>query len=211
MRQATSPLFGLLLAVAMTLLSVTAAFAHERRDVGDYAFVVGWLEEPAIEGQRNGVDLRVSDPATEQPIEGLEETLQVEITYLPSETTRVFTLRPIFRDPGHYTVDLLLTAAGEYRFRFFGTIEGAEVDEVFNSAGAGGGFNDVAPSADIQFPQQVPELRELAGVVQGLQEDGGNREEAGDSAGSTLDVIALAVGSLGLVVGSSALVLGRRR
>ena len=82
--------------------------------------------EPAYEGQKNGVSLRVTkrDSITE-PVEGLEDTLQVEVTHLPSDTSREMPLRTIFGDPGHYTADLIPTAPGHYRFRFFGTCAAA--------------------------------------------------------------------------------------
>jgi plastocyanin len=54
--------------------------AHEGRDVGDYNFVVGFINEPAVEGMLNGVSLRVTsllqeehddhDTGTDMPMSG---------------------------------------------------------------------------------------------------------------------------------------------
>jgi hypothetical protein len=46
-----------LVAVMLTVLGFTArpVLAHERRDVGPYQVVVGFLAEPAFEGLKNGV------------------------------------------------------------------------------------------------------------------------------------------------------------
>ena len=41
-------------------LSVGSILAHEGRPVGDYRFVVGWLEEPAYEGGRNAASVTIS-------------------------------------------------------------------------------------------------------------------------------------------------------
>ena len=41
-------------------LTIGSALAHEGRPVGDYRFVVGWLEEPAYEGGRNAVSVTIS-------------------------------------------------------------------------------------------------------------------------------------------------------
>ena len=41
-------------------LTVGAALAHEGRPVGDYRFIVGWLDEPTYEGSRNAVSVRVN-------------------------------------------------------------------------------------------------------------------------------------------------------
>jgi hypothetical protein len=75
-----------LVAVLVTICSLltSTASGHERREVGPYRFVVGFLVEPAFEGLKNGVDLRVFEAATEAPLEGLQDTLQVEITHVPS-------------------------------------------------------------------------------------------------------------------------------
>ena len=48
-------------AVAVVLsLTLGAILAHEGRPVGDYRFIVGWLEEPAYEGFQNGVSVRIN-------------------------------------------------------------------------------------------------------------------------------------------------------
>lgn len=105
--------------------------------------------------------------SAEAPVEGLQETLQVEITHVSSASCRVLELRAVLDDPGHYAADLIPTVSGVYEFRVFGTIEGTEVDETFVSKGGGGSFDDVRVSAAIQFPVQLPETRELESAVQG--------------------------------------------
>ena len=127
------------------------AGAHERREVGAYQLVVGFLTEPAFEGLKNGVDLRVLDRETQQPVEGLERTLQVELTYVPSGAAKVLRLRTIYREPGHYTADLIPTVPGHYRFRFFGSLAETAINETFDSRAGGGQFDDVDAAADLQF------------------------------------------------------------
>ena len=115
-----SPCWRLAVLLSVLVGVPSTAGAHERREVGAYQLVVGFLTEPAFEDLKNGVDLRVLDRETHQPVEGLERTLQVELTYVPSGTARVLRLRTIYREPGHYTADLIPTVPGHYRFRFFG-------------------------------------------------------------------------------------------
>ncbi|MBP38985.1 MAG: hypothetical protein QF676_03990 [Dehalococcoidia bacterium] len=50
----------LFLTVLFAVLGTRTALAHEGRDVGDYNFVVGFINEPAVEGMLNGVSLRVT-------------------------------------------------------------------------------------------------------------------------------------------------------
>jgi hypothetical protein len=207
-------LLSLILIFCMSLfvtlnITTSIALAHEHRDISNYEVIVGWLTEPAFEGQKNGVDLRVTNATTQQPVEGLENTVQVEITHVPTGVAKVFNLRTIYRDPGHYTVDLLLTAPGHYRMRFFGTIEGMNVNETFDSKSGGGGYNDVQSSADIQFPNRIAEMREIEGVVKNFAEENHNASEKASRA-STVAVSGIVLGAVGLVAGTISLVVSRR-
>lgn len=51
---------ALLLTVLLAVLGTSTVLAHEGRDVGDYNLVVGFINEPAVEGMLNGVSLRVT-------------------------------------------------------------------------------------------------------------------------------------------------------
>ncbi|MBI2867639.1 MAG: hypothetical protein HYX97_04820 [Chloroflexi bacterium] len=206
-----------IVAIVLSLLVPATALAHEQRDVGKYHFVAGWIVEPAFEGIKNGVDLRVSATDGQKPVEGLEQTLQVEITHVPSNTSKAVSLRTIFRDPGHYTYDLIPTASGVYRFRVFGIIEGTQINETFVSRGGGGGFGDIEPSKDLQFPVQLPEVREIQGVTRGAQSAAEQAQDvalkADDSASlaRTLSIVGIALGGLGLVAGVASIAAVRRK
>ncbi|MBI2850029.1 MAG: hypothetical protein HYX80_03185 [Chloroflexi bacterium] len=203
----------ILLTVTLTIgLTGATASAHERRDVGKYLVVVGWLGEPAFEGQKNGVDLRVTSNVSGEtkPVEGLEKTMQVEITHVSTGVSKVIALRTIFRDPGHYTADLIPTASGVYRMRFFGTIEGTPVNETFNSRGGGGNFNDMESSAELQFPTKVAEVREIEAVARHLEEENHELEE-GITKANTMAIAGIALGALGTVAGVVSLIASRRK
>ncbi|MBQ12670.1 MAG: hypothetical protein CMJ45_14115 [Planctomyces sp.] len=151
------------------------------------------------------------------PLEGLEETLKWEITHVASGATRTLDLRTIFRDPGHYTADLIPTAPGIYEFRIFGTVEGVEVNELFISRGGGGGFGDVESSGDLQFPETLPEVREIEGAVRGVQTTAEQAQDAALSAGenassaNTLAIVGIILGVVGIVSGAGGAVLGMRK
>jgi len=57
---------ALLLTVLFAVLGTATALAHEGRDVGDYNFIVGFINEPAVEGMLNGVSLRVTSLLKEE-------------------------------------------------------------------------------------------------------------------------------------------------
>src|SRR5262245_47244081 len=101
-------MFAALAAIALVLASplVTAptAHGHERRTVGPYQLVVGFLDEPALAGTLNGVDLTITDtrvtPA--KSVEGAEKTLTVEILAGGLSTSFKPTLAARFGQPGRY-------------------------------------------------------------------------------------------------------------
>jgi hypothetical protein len=140
-----------------------SAEAHERRTVaGKYTFVVGFLNEPALIDQPNGIDLRVSNAQTGDPVEGLEKTRKADL--IVGGATKTVDLRARFGMKGAYTADLIPTKTGTWNFRFYGNIEGTPVDEKFESGP--GRFNDVQNTNDLEFPVQTPSLSELAAQVQ---------------------------------------------
>jgi hypothetical protein len=184
------------LAAALTMVvGVGIAAAHESRELGDITMVVGFADEPVFTGQKSGLDLRVS--RGEEPIEGLEETLEAEVTF--DGQTRDLEISPRFGEPGAYRSVFFPTAAGPYTFRIFGELEGEAVDESFTSGPDT--FSEVQDVTGGQFPVQFPSTGDVV-----------RNAEAGAAAGTTA-TIALILGGAGLLAGLVALglTLARRR
>ena len=137
--------------------SASSASAHEHRHVGKYEFVVGFLNEPAFEGELNAMSVRITNAETKQPIENLEKTLKAQLIFGSEQRDMVLT--PVWNDAGHYKAHFYPTKSGAYTFRFFGDVEGAQIDEKFTSKP--GGFNEVQAPAELQFPAKVPANAEL--------------------------------------------------
>src|SRR5207344_3343292 len=93
-----------LAALAGGLLLGGTASAHERRNVGPFSFVVGWVNEPALLNQPNSVDLRITRTADSQPVIGAEKTLKVEIQADGQKLAA--DLSPRFGTPGAYNANL---------------------------------------------------------------------------------------------------------
>ncbi len=226
--------YWLAAAVAVVLsLTVGTVLAHEGRQVGDYNINIGWIVEPAYEGFMNGVEVRVTrvaeggddhhgEDATEAvaiadhhggapSVEGLHNTLQVEVIYVPTGASRVVNLSADVNEPGRYTADLLPTTPGVYEFRVFGAIEGMQVDETFASMGGGGGFDDIRPLASLQFPEELPGVREMESAVRGAISTAEEARDAAKKGPGVLPIIALAFGATGMVLGIVGLVIGLRK
>ena len=157
----------------------------------------------------------------ERPVEGLEETLQLEITHVPTGQARVLELRSVAGSPGHYAAGLIPTAQGVYEMRVFGSIDGDAIDETFISYGGGGGFSDVLPASDLHFPEQLPEVREIEGAVRGALATAQRAQDAalsaqgasangGNSSANMLGIIGIVLGAAGFVAGAGGLTMAMR-
>ena len=219
--------------VALMGLVTGTVLAHEGRDVEGYNFVVGWVEEPAYEGLKNGVEIRVTKAASGSHgghgeasemvgVEGLGETLRVEVTHVATDASKVLSLYPTRGVPGRYTAVLIPTSPGVYQFSVRGTVEGTQIDESFLSKGGGGGFDDIRSAADLQFPETLPQIRELESAVRGALETAQRAQDTALAASqededpvTALLIVAMALGAAGASLGAAGLVaavrLSRRR
>ena len=175
------------LATAVLALSAGAALAHEERAIGDYSFEVGFIDEPVFTGQKSGLEFFVMNG--EEPVEGLEATLEAEVTF--GSQTRDLEISPRFGEPGAYESVFFPTAAGPYTFRIYGDLEGTAIDESFTSSPEG--FGEVEELSGGQFPVQFPSTGDVVADAQ-----------AGANA-ATQATIALVLAVIGLLVALVAL------
>jgi hypothetical protein len=175
------------LGLALGLSGLVFAHGHAPQ-VGDYDIVIGFHNEPAVQGQPNGLDLFVTNVKTQEKVNGLEDTLQAEISFGSSKKT--LKISPQEDLDGAYTAFVIPSAAGKYTWRIFGKINEQAVDVSMTSGPDT--FGEVEPQADYLFP---------AG--------GSSTSDAGASAQT-----ALLVGGLGVALGLAGLLVGltaRRR
>jgi len=218
-----SALTGILvLAALVSLVSVTPqAFAHERQlyTIGgqDYLIVIGSLNEPIFVDDKSGVDLRVltadpNDPMNSTaegavPVEGLEETVQVELG--AGNVTKVLQLEPAFGEPGAYEAPFYPTVATTLTYRLFGTINNTPVDLTFTCTPTGeagatadnstvqvsegvvrkgieGGYGCPAPVTDAGFPESLMSNNEIVTTLDRLQSQiGSTNSSTGSTAATT--------------------------
>lgn len=187
------------------LLVPHGANAHETQrfiiNGTEYQFTVGSLNEPIVVDDKTGVDFRVAQytetagdgghGASLPPVEGLEETLQVELQ--AGDATKTLALSPVYNSPGAYTAPFYPTIATTYTYRVFGTLEGTPIDLSFSCNPAGhmeaeedtssveidenvtrtfksGDFGCPLPKADMGFPEPSADVVTLAANTE--EEDG---------------------------------------
>jgi hypothetical protein len=161
----------------------TPAAAHESRTVGPYTFIVGWVSEPAVVGQSNGLDLTVTETDGDKAVSGLEKTLVAEVITGGGAKTRRLELAPDGDQPGHYTSGFVPTRVGDYTFHISGMAGTTKIDEKFESGP--NRFDPVTDIVGLEFPDQIPSTADLA-------------QQLADA--STKLTIALAIAGLALVL-----------
>jgi hypothetical protein len=184
------------IAVVVASLGIFAspAAAHERRTVGPYTFVVGWIVEPAYVGQINALDLTVTETASTMAVEGLEKTLKADLVAGGGAATLPLTIAARFGLPGKYQGQVLPTRTGDYTFHITGMVNTTQIDENFESGP--GRFGSIEDIAALQFPTKVPSSSDLASKL--------------DDANTKLTV-AIGIAALALVVSLASFVPARRR
>ena len=172
----------------------TRAAAHETRMVGPYTFVVGWVSEPAVAGQSNGLDLTVTETAGGKVVEGLEKTLTAQVITGGGAKTRTLELAPDGDQPGHYTSGFVPTRVGDYTFHLSGMAGTTKIEEKFESGP--NRFDAVTDIVGLEFPDQVPSTGDLA-------------QQLSDA--NTKLTIAIAIAALALVVSIASFAPALRR
>jgi len=210
-------LVAVLALMAGGLTSSNNALAHEHRAVGNYGFVVGFLNEPAIAYQPNGLSLEVKlfpngvpvegDEAAEaggQPVEGLDSTLKSEVIVGGGAKKMPLTLEATFGQPGAYEAHFIPTLPGDYTYHIFGKVETKDVDESFTSSPEG--FSSVDDPSDLEFPNKLPTSAELQASINSLQSksSGGS-----DDTARVLGIIGIIAGVIGAAAGGVAIAARR--
>jgi hypothetical protein len=175
---------GFTLALFIAVLVPFTVFAHGHTEVGDYELVIGFHNEPAYQGEPNGLDLFVTNMKTEKPVNGLEETLHVEIIYGSSK--QELKMETQWGQDGAYTAYVLPTAAGDYTWHIWGDIEGTPVDVSMSSSPDT--FSSVEPKSSVAFPAAEATPTELKTQAQ----------------------TAMVIGIIGIVLGLAGVVLALR-
>jgi hypothetical protein len=178
-----------MLVLGLLLINSQSALAHTRVEVGPYAIVVGWAEEPAIIGERNALVIEVTED--EEPVTGVESTLSAELQYAGRTFSANLNPTP---DLGWYSVEIFPTVRGQYALRLSGSIGDVAVDEVIEP-------EEVFSAARIQFPEAQPDPRDLQAEIDELT----NQLESARS----LAYVGIGIGALGIILAAVSLV--RRR
>lgn len=148
---------ALLLVLLVSMLAAPIASAHGHTEVGDYELVIGFHNEPAYQGEPNGLDLFVTNKTTGEKIKGLEDTLKAEILF--GGAKKELKVKPQWGEDGAYTAYVLPTSDGDYTWHIFGSIENTPVDVSMTSSPDT--FSAVQAKSTVAFPAPEATAAEL--------------------------------------------------
>jgi hypothetical protein len=157
---------ALFLVVILILLflpfNLRPALAHEEVVFGDIRIVGGWVNEPPLINQLNGILVTMTFVSNGQPINNA--FAQLDITLQKGTETRPLDFQPS-EEAGTYTATILPTQTGQYAIVMRGTVAGQAIDGQIQ-------IEDVEDTARFTFPpatttgggNQIPQ-----GLIEQLQ------------------------------------------
>jgi hypothetical protein len=142
MKKITLPLAASLLTLSFLAFSPSPALAHEELCQNGICIIGGWVNEPPIVGQLNGIVLEITRESDGQPI--TNAVAQLDVTVKKGTTTKSLDPAPQ-EEAGVYTATILPTQTGQYAVVMKGTIAGQAIDGQIE-------IEDVADTARFNFP-----------------------------------------------------------
>jgi hypothetical protein len=165
MRPRRLPLAAVLAGSVLAALAPGAA-AHSGIQVGEYLLAIGWRTEPAFVGQPNAVQVAIAHHADDSPVTDLAADALAVVVSTAGVASPPLALEPAFDAAegtgalGEYGAALVPTAPGDYTFHITGSIHGTAVDVTL--ASGADTFDPVVGSGDLEFPDRLPSLDEVA-------------------------------------------------
>src|ERR671917_2932526 len=134
--------FTATLLLSFLAFNTNSADAHEEVVVGNISIVGGWLDEPPLVSQLNGIVLIITNVSTGQPISNA--VAQLEVTLQKGTDSRPLEFQPA-EEAGTYTATILPTQTGQYALIMRGAIAGQAIDGQMQ-------IEDVEDTARFNFP-----------------------------------------------------------
>jgi len=205
----------MILALIISPLFLSSAFAHQTDSVGDYRIEIDWKNKPVVTGESNAIIVYISEmdkskEAADQPfvpekgIEGLKKTLKIKLVVdtesitLPLQPTDV---------PGMYESDVTPTFSGWSQLNFIGKINEQNVNLALHPL-------KVQEQEILQFPpvestvvesgEFEREINDLRGDIRELQNTVDELKQQNESSTSdTMIIVAIGLGIAGIAIGAA--------
>ncbi len=137
-----------LLTLFLVLAAAGLASAHTTVTNGPYNVEIGWLDEPPIVGQMNGIIMNLStSDGNSTPVTEAISGLTLTVSY--GGQNKALTLQPLGEDtPGQYVAPILPAIAGLYTVDVTGKLGTTDITVEIQP-------EEVEAATSVQFPQSV--------------------------------------------------------
>ena len=205
------------------------AYGHTVDAVGEYRVEIGWMNEPVMSGETNGLELYVS-PLLDCPdisipmecansqefqdgIEGLKKLLKIQFVY---EKTQTITL-PLVADhdiPGKYYAFITPTVSGYFQANLIGKILDTPINLSMHPPPiAERSYIEFPESANLALTEVIDDNTKLVERIISLENDVQNLENSNNQMKDEIDgfyVLLLPITIIALIIAIIALVKSRK-
>ena len=204
-------------------------YAHTVDAVGEYRIEIGWMNEPVVSGDTNGLELYVS-PLVDCPdisipmecansqefrdgIEGLRKLLKIQFVY---DKTQTITL-PLVVDhniPGKYYAFITPTVSGYFQANLVGKILETPVNLSMHPPPiAERSYIEFPESSDFALTEVITDNAKLVERITSLENSIQNLENSGNQMQNEIDVndiLGTAIGIIAVIIAIIALIKTRK-
>jgi len=194
----------------------STAFAHTVDSVGEYRLEIGWMNEPVVSGETNGIELLVShlEPGLElkqqkfdDGVSGLEKSLKLELLF--KEEKIILSLSPDHNIPGKYYAFVNPTVSGFYQVNVLGNIEETPISLSMHPPKVDErSYIEFPKPSDLTLTQLIDGHTALLGEVNNLKKSFTELEQSNQQ--MNISYLAIGISLLGIIIVSITLYKTRK-
>ena len=187
------------------------AFGHTVDSVGDYRLEIGWMNEPVVSGETNGIELYVSplepglsleEQEFKNGVSGLEKYLKMQLVLKDEKIT--LPLSPDHNIPGKYYAFVNPTVSGYYQANILGNIGDTTVSLSMHPPKVDErAYIEFPESSDLTLNQLIDGHTAVVGEVNDLKESIAKIENSNYE--NMVGYLGIGLGIAGIVIASISL------
>jgi len=191
------------------------AFGHTIDSVEEYRLEIGWMNEPVVSGETNGIELFVStlepglelkDQKFKDGIPELEKSLKIQLLY--KEEKIILSLSPDHNIPGKYYAFVNPTLSGFYQANILGNIRETPVSLSMHPPKVDErSYIEFPEPSDITLNQLIDGHTALVGEIHNLKESVTKLEQSNQQ----MNIGYIGIGFTGIIIASIALSKTKRK
>jgi len=199
----------LLLLIIPSLAGIV--YGHTVDSVGEYRVEIGWMNEPVVSEETNGIefyvsplepDLDLKDQVFKNGITGLKKTIKIQLIYKDESIT--LPLSPDHNISGKYYAFINPTVSGFYQANILGTIEDTPISLSMHPPKVEErSYIEFPEPSDLTLNQIIDGHTTLIGDIHDLKESVNNLKE---TQANNMGYVGTGVGIIGIVIAIIALV-----